>query len=246
MVALLAINQLSYAQNIFPATGNVGIGTTSPSYPLFIIANQNSNIVNLTSTGTGNSAIEYFVASGAKSFIGQANGPWFGMSSPSVYESNQNIVITPVLNDATKGITLLTTGFMGIGTATPKETLSVNGNIRSKQVKVETANWPDYVFKKEYNLPSLSEVKTYIDQNYHLPEMPSEAEVIKNGINLGEMVKLQTKKIEELTLYLIDKDKQNKEKDAKLQSQQKQIEDQNKAIQSLQQQMDQITKKLNN
>jgi predicted phage tail protein len=83
-------------------------------------------------------------------------------------------------------------------------------------VKLNAA-WPDYVFKPKYVLPTLIEVKTYIDKNQHLPDMPSEAEVTKNGINLGEIVKIQTKKIEELTLYLIDKDKQ-------LTDQQKQIE----------------------
>jgi hypothetical protein len=123
-------------------------------------------------------------------------------------------------------------GYVGIGTTTPHEALSVNGNIRSKEVKVELNNWPDYVFKPTYILPTLTEVKTYIDKNHHLPEMPSEAEVKENGINLGEMVKLQTKKIEELTLYLIEKDRLDKEKDEKLKS--------------LQQQLDQLAKKLNN
>ena len=131
--------------------------------------------------------------------------------------------ISTFQDEANVRMTITHAGFVGIGTTTPREALSVNGNIRSQQVKVETANWPDYVFKKDYTLPSLSEVKTYIDLNQHLPEMPSKAEVAKDGINLGEMVKLQTKKIEELTLYLIDKD-------TKLQSQQKQIEDQNKQL----------------
>lgn len=53
----------------------------------------------------------------------------------------------------------------------------------------------------------LVEVKSYIDKNQHLPEMPSETEVIKNGVNLGEIVKIQTRKIEELTLYAIDQEK---------------------------------------
>ncbi|AYL93836.1 hypothetical protein [Mucilaginibacter celer] len=104
-------------------------------------------------------------------------------------------------------------GRVGIGTTTPAEELSVNGNIRAKQVKVETANWPDYVFEQAYKLPSLTDVKTYINQNGHLPEVPSAAEVDKNGQSLGEMNKLLLKKVEELTLYLIEKDKEDKQKD---------------------------------
>lgn len=53
--------------------------------------------------------------------------------------------------------------------------------------------WPDYVFKPDYNLLPLDEVKNYIDQHQRLPEMPSEQDVTKNGLNLREIVKLQTK-----------------------------------------------------
>jgi hypothetical protein len=99
-------------------------------------------------------------------------------------------------------------GNVGIGTTTPDELLSVNGTIHSKEVKVNLTGLPDYVFKPDYHLPTLSEVKTYIDKNSHLPEMPSAQEVEKNGLNLGEMNKLLLKKVEELTLYLIEKDKE--------------------------------------
>jgi len=101
---------------------------------------------------------------------------------------------------------------------------AVNGNVIATSMTVKLyANWPDYVFKKDYQLPSLTDVKTYIDQNQHLPDMPSEAEVAKDGLNLGEMNKLLVKKVEELTLYLIEKDKKDKEKDELLISLQKQI-----------------------
>ena len=94
---------------------------------------------------------------------------------------------------------------------------AVNGSAiaTSMTVKLNSA-WPDYVFKKDYQLPSLQEVKTYIDQNQHLPEIPSEEQIAKEGLNLGEMNKLLMKKLEELTLYLIEQDK-------KIDSQQQQI-----------------------
>jgi hypothetical protein len=105
-------------------------------------------------------------------------------------------------------------GNLGIGTTTPDQMLSVAGTIHSKEVKVDLTGFPDYVFKPTYKLRPLAEVKSYIDQNQHLPEMPSAQEVEKNGVNLGEMNKLLVKKVEELTLYLIEKDeKQQKQQE---------------------------------
>jgi len=86
-----------------------------------------------------------------------------------------------------------------------------DGTVYAKQVSVQTTVWPDFVFKNNYKLMPLSELKTYVDKNQHLPEVPSAAEVTKDGQNLGEMNKLLLKKVEELTLYLIEKDKQMKE-----------------------------------
>jgi hypothetical protein len=108
----------------------------------------------------------------------------------------------------------------------------VNGNLWAKQIVVALANpWPDYVFKPVYHLPSLSEVKIFIDQNQHLPDMPSAENVSKDGLNLGEMLRLQTKKIEELTLYLIEKEQQIKEIKAAQQISNQKLQEQLKAMQ---------------
>jgi hypothetical protein len=115
-------------------------------------------------------------------------------------------------------------GSVGIGTTTPDAKLAVNGTIHTKEVKVDLTGWPDYVFRPDYHLPSLAAVRTYIGQNHHLLEMPSEQEVAKDGINLGEIVKLQTKKIEELTLYLLEKDEQDKQKQAQIDQLKQQVE----------------------
>lgn len=101
-----------------------------------------------------------------------------------------------------------TDGAVGIGTETPRDKLSVNGRIRAQEVKVETANWPDYVFHDNYELKSLDSLRTFIAQNGHLPEVPSAKTVESEGVDLGEMNKLLLKKIEELTLYLLQKDKE--------------------------------------
>lgn len=102
-------------------------------------------------------------------------------------------------------------GNVGIGTSTPDAAyrLSVNGKIRAKEIKVESG-WADYVFQKNYKLPALDQVNAFINKNKHLPEIPTEKEIAENGLALGEMMKLQMKKIEELTLYLIEKDKELK------------------------------------
>ena len=99
-------------------------------------------------------------------------------------------------------------GEVGIGTTNPTNKLEVNGTIRSKEVKVEASPWPDYVFEKDYELRSLEETEAYIKENKHLPEIPSAKEMEANGVALGEMNRLLLQKIEELTLHLIDKEKE--------------------------------------
>ncbi|WP_286863365.1 MULTISPECIES: hypothetical protein [Sphingobacterium] len=107
-------------------------------------------------------------------------------------------------------------GNVGVGTDVPKEKLSVNGKIRAHEIKVETANWPDYVFNSEYRLPSLSETETFIRKNGHLPDVPKAAEVENDGIQLGEMNKILLKKIEELTLHVIQQEKRINELQRKI------------------------------
>ncbi|SMC75166.1 hypothetical protein [Pedobacter africanus] len=108
-------------------------------------------------------------------------------------------------------MSLTSSGYLGIGTLSPRERLSVNGNIRAHEIKVETANWPDYVFAKDYELPTLQETEKHIKDKGHLPGIPSAAEVKANGVDLGEMNAKLLQKIEELTLHLIEMKKENKD-----------------------------------
>lgn len=124
-------------------------------------------------------------------------------------------------------------GNVGIGTTTipANYKLAVNGAAIATSMKVQVySGWSDFVFRKDYKLPTLAEVKNYIDKNHHLPDMPSAAEVRANGLDLGEMNKQLLQKVEELTLYLINKDEQDKRKDAILQSQQFELEQQGNRI----------------
>ncbi len=99
-------------------------------------------------------------------------------------------------------------GKVGIGKKNPSNELDVNGTIHSKEVKVDMDNWSDFVFKKEYTLPTLEEVEKHIAEKGHLENIPSEEEVLKNGINVGEMNAKLLQKIEELTLYIIEQNRE--------------------------------------
>jgi hypothetical protein len=96
-------------------------------------------------------------------------------------------------------------------------TLAVGGSAIAESVTVKLqSGWADYVLEKVYQRPSLTKVKTYIDENQHLPEIPSAAEVAKNGLNLGEMNKLLLKKVEELTLYLVESNRKQLVQDSRI------------------------------
>lgn len=104
-------------------------------------------------------------------------------------------------------------GLIGLGLplgVMPVARLTVNGDINATEVRVtSTIPGPDYVFEKNYNLPSLEAIKSYIDENHHLPEVPSAKEMEAKGINVGEMNMLLLKKVEELTLYMIEMKREN-------------------------------------
>ena len=77
-----------------------------------------------------------------------------------------------------------------------------------KHLKVTLTNWPDYVFSGNHTLMSLGELETYINEHSHLPGVPTAEEIEENGADLGEMNKVLMEKVEELTLYIIDLQKQ--------------------------------------
>ena len=209
-----------------PSSGNVGIGTTSPGYKLDVQGG-NASIYN---AGTQSSLDIGSVATG-KTYLeiktsGDANG-YASLQSVGISGTSfGNIAFNPF------------GGNVGIGTTNPGAyMLAVKGNVHAQQVNVDMTGWSDYVFKRNYVLPPLAEVKTYIDQNHHLPDIPSEQQIVKDGLDLGEMNKLLMKKVEELTLYLIEKDKQVNNLQDELtqlkQSQQKEIDELKQQVSTL-------------
>jgi len=100
-------------------------------------------------------------------------------------------------------------GNLGIGTNKPLAKLSVNGNILATEIKIKTnIEVPDYVFDPNYQLPKLTTIENYVKKYRHLPEIPSAAEIQKEGIDLTQMNLALLKKVEELTLHLIEKEKE--------------------------------------
>jgi hypothetical protein len=117
-------------------------------------------------------------------------------------------------------------GVVGIGTTVTSSSdfkLYVAGGVRSTKVKVDAGPWPDYVFHTNYRLRPLSEVEQYIKQYGHLPEVPSEEEVKKDGLDLGDNQATLLKKIEELTLYVIEQNKRQENQEKLIKSQQERL-----------------------
>lgn len=131
------------------------------------------------------------------------------------------------LEDGNEVMSIFSDSTVGIGTTNTKGyRLAVNGAAVFNKVVVQTYPWADYVFEKSYKLPSLSDIEKFILEHKHLPEMPTAAEVEKNGIDIAGTQVLLLKKVEELTLHAIDQNK-------RLEAQQKEIQNQRDEIKKL-------------
>lgn len=118
---------------------------------------------------------------------------------------NGNNVGTSVWEVGTDGVIYYNDGKVGIGTSDPATRLVVDGEIRATKVRVRgDINTPDYVFEADYELRSIEEVEAYIKKHKHLPEVPSAEEIERDGLSVGDMDAVLLKKIEELTLYVIE------------------------------------------
>lgn len=102
---------------------------------------------------------------------------------------------------------MIINGMVGIGTSNPTRPLEVNGTIRAKEIIVESG-WADYVFDSGYQLRPLLEVESHIKTYRRLPDIPSVTEIKENGIGLSEMNTKLLQKVEELTLYVIQQEKE--------------------------------------
>ena len=188
--------------------GNIGIGTTTPNSKL-TIRSGNTGV----SIHPGNNSSYFgtlaFNREAATGEIFDSTGQAFQINNGGadknlhfqVYNNNGAQITDNAL------VISGTNANIGIGISNPTNKLDVNGTIHSREVKVDLTGWSDFVFKKEYDLPTLEEVEKHIAEKGHLENIPSEEDVLKNGINLGEMNTKLLQKIEELTLYTIEQNK---------------------------------------
>jgi len=252
------------------ANGNVGIGTPSPEAAIHV--NSNGSTSNATNQYSGDMIIQgnpgnrTSTTGASLEFVIPANSdgsnPWgqgriitvAGIDN-STYNATGKMILgtrrsfdkgvgTGVTWNYGDDLVIDGSGNVAIGTTDPKGyKLAVAGTAIAEQMTVKLqANWPDYIFKKDYTLMPLSELKTYIDKNHHLPEIPSAADVEKDGLNLGEMNKLLVKKVEELTLYLIEKEKEIKDLKADKQAKDEQDKQQNDRLKKMEEQLDALLK----
>jgi len=122
-------------------------------------------------------------------------------------------------------MTILENGNVGIGTLAPDYEFTVAGRIYAREVKVKitAGTGPDYVFANDYSLPPLENLKIYINKFKHLPDVPSAVDMENDGVNVSEMNMLLLKKIEELTLYMIEQNAQLKALQQKTAEQEKEL-----------------------
>lgn len=219
--------------NIYTTTSNVGIGTSSPQelfhvysnvpYPRAIVQSTNSagapGFAIADATGTEVWTWQYNIAGGFMGFFLAGTGN------------------TMVITNA---------GNVGIGTTNPYSyRLAVNGSAIFTSAWVKPSNnWPDYVFKKGYSLPSLDSLSAYIQAHRHLPDIPSADSIQAKGIDLGGNQAALLKKIEELTLYAIDQDKILQEYKDKFKSQEEQVKLQAQQTKALEERLQRLEKRI--
>jgi hypothetical protein len=176
--------------------GKLGIGTTTPSAKLDV----NGNV----------KASSFSVIGANYNSILSSNILQFSRDGFSYIDNEKSNGSIAIRTGGTDNVDFLvkSNGNIGIGTTNPNGwKLAVNGQIRAKEIKVETG-WSDFVFYDDYKLPTLKEVENHIKEKGHLKDIPSAKEVKKNGILLGEMDAKLLRKIEELTLYTINQQKE--------------------------------------
>jgi hypothetical protein len=172
--------------------GKVGICTTNPSKNLDV----NGTI------GWGTSGAFLSADHGASIELRGQGNPYIDLTS-DLSDYNVRLGLTPykTLNIEGNGV--------GIGTENTKGyKLAVAGNIIAEEIVVKLLqNWPDFVFTENFARPTLKELNNFVIEHKHLPDIPDAEKIGKEGINIGELGTKLLKKIEELTLYLIEQDK---------------------------------------
>lgn len=194
--------------------GNLGIGTATPSEKFEVKGNIKISQNSVSKHSLNFGVKDDYVNDGLNAHIWASSGTagaFYGEGAHLVFEgrySNRNMYFKVGQVSSPQHV-MTYEGKVGIGTTNPDMKLTVNGKIHAEEVKIDlNIPAPDYVFKEDYNLRSLEDVEEYIRENSHLPEIPSAKEFEQNGVMQAEMDMCLLKKIEELTLYTIQQQKE--------------------------------------
>jgi len=174
----------------FENSGNLGIGTTTPAEKLSLYTAGNTKVVTQYGNGTGSGYTVGMDENG--------NGMLWHTAAK---------VITFGTSNAER-MRISSNGNIGIGTVSPDYKLDVVGVVRAYSVQVSTAKTADFVFDNDYKLRPLSDVESFITANKHLPEVAPAAEMKEKGVDVADMQIKLLQKVEELTLYVIQQQKE--------------------------------------
>ncbi|RLD54261.1 MAG: hypothetical protein DRJ05_15005 [Bacteroidetes bacterium] len=223
--------------------GNVGIGTTIHNTTFHIETDQPSmQLRSLTQNDYNGLFINHSVGGGQfEWFVGTPEGDAGKfMIASQVTDTHQET--TADIANAGFVIELIEGATddkwkVGIGTSDFQEgyILTIAGKVIAEEVRIEHPDqWYDFVFDEGYDLPKLTDLDSYIKQNKHLPDVPTAKEVAENGYELGKMNGILLKKVEELTLYVIEQQKMMEQQRQAIRDQQGDIEELKEKIDSLQ------------
>lgn len=187
--------------------GNVGIGTPSPTDKLDVNGNISMRGLTIFEFGKGVAGKEVNAGKVGYNAFGQDGLTFVGGGTTT---TNRKVFFFAEGGTSFSGnINALTTISVGTPNVPAGYKVAVDGKIIAEELRIQNSTaWPDYVFESDYKLLPLAEVEKHISAKKHLPDVPSAKEVSIDGFSIGEMQKILLRKIEELTLYIIEQEKQ--------------------------------------